>query len=85
MKNIAVIGTGNMGSAIVASLRGHNARIICTAASRNTLGKIKSEMPDVEVTTDNVAAVKDADMIVLAVKPYVAPGVIEEIKGHVRL
>ena len=84
MKKIAVIGTGNLGSAIAASLRGDDARIICTASSLNTLDRIKSEMPDVEVTTDNIAAVKDSDMIVLAVKPYIAPGVIEEIKGHIR-
>lgn len=73
-----------MGAAIAASLRGDDARIICTAASQNTLDKIKTEMPDVEATSDNVAAVKDADMIVLAVKPYVAPDVIDQIKEHIR-
>lgn len=84
MKNIAIIGTGNMGSAIAASLRGHDDHIICTAASQNSLDKIKSEMPDVEITTDNVAAVKDADLIVLAVKPYIAPGVLAEIRDNIR-
>lgn len=84
MRKIAIIGSGNMGSAIAASLRGDDARITCTAATQATLGRIKTEFPDVEVTSDNIEAVKDADMIVLAVKPYVAPRVIEEIRDHIR-
>lgn len=83
MKKIAIIGAGNMGSAIAASLRGDGTRIVCTAASQSTLDKIKAEMPEVEVSADNVAAVRDAGMIVLAVKPYIAPGIIEEIKEHI--
>lgn len=73
-----------MGSAIAASLREHDSHIICTAASQQTLERVKGEMPDFDVTTDNVAAVKDADMIVLAVKPYIAPGVLAEIRDHIR-
>lgn len=84
MKKIAIIGAGNMGSAIAASLRGDSTRIVCTAATLSTLDKIKAEMPEVEVSADNIAAVRDADMIVLAVKPYIAPGVIEQIKEHIR-
>ena len=84
MKNIAIIGSGNMGAAIAASLRGDDMRVVCTAATDSTLDRIKAEMPDVAVTTDNVEAVNNADMIVLAVKPYVAPAVISEIKDHIR-
>lgn len=73
-----------MGSAIAASLCGDGARIICTAASQSTLAKIKSELPEVETTLDNAEAVKDADVVVLAVKPYIAPGVIDQIRGHIR-
>lgn len=84
MKKIAIIGAGNMGSAIAASLLGGGALIVCTAASQSTLDIIKAEMPGAEATADNAAAVRDADMVILAVKPYIAPGVIEEIKGHIR-
>lgn len=73
-----------MGSAIAASLAGHGDRLICTAATETTLGKIKRELPEAEITTDNVSAVKSADIVVLAVKPYIAPGVFEEIKNHIR-
>lgn len=73
-----------MGSAIAASLAGHGNRLICTAATETTLGKIKRELPEAEITTDNVSAVKSADIVVLAVKPYIAPGVFEEIKNHIR-
>ena len=83
MKKIAIIGAGNMGSAIAASLRGDSTRIVCTAATQSSLDKIKAEMPEVEVSADNLAAVRDADMIVLAVKPYIAPGIIEKIKAHI--
>lgn len=83
MKTIAILGVGNMGSAIAASLCGGGDRIICTAASQSTLAKIKSELPEVETTLDNAEAVKDADMVVLAVKPYIAPGVIDQIRGHI--
>lgn len=73
-----------MGSAIAASLAGHGDRLICTAATETTLDKIKRELPEAEITTDNVSAVKSADIVVLAVKPYIAPGVFEEIKKHIR-
>lgn len=84
MNKIAIIGAGNMGSAIAASLRGDDVRVVCTAATKATLERISNEMPDVEVTSDNAEAVKDADMIVLAVKPYIAPEVIDEIRSHIR-
>ena len=38
----------------------------------------------VRVTTDNVAAASEADVVVLAVKPQVLPLVLAELRGHVR-
>ncbi|MDE6791739.1 MAG: pyrroline-5-carboxylate reductase [Muribaculaceae bacterium] len=78
-KKIAIIGTGNMGSAVAASLPAEDYEVVCTAASRSTLERIKKELPGVEVTTDNSQAVKDADLVVLAVKPYIAPEIMPEI------
>lgn len=84
MKKIAVIGSGNMGGAIAASLTGHSDRVICTAASTSTLNRIKTELPEVEVTLSNIDAVKDADIVILAVKPYIAPTVFKEITGYIK-
>lgn len=84
MKKIAIIGAGNMGSAIAASLIGQEYQIVCTAASRQTLDTIKSEMPDISTSSDNVEAVTDADIIILSVKPYVAFEVLSSIRDHLK-
>lgn len=81
MKTIAIIGCGNMGSAIAASLADTDYHVICTSATQKTLDSIKSSFPKISTTLNNIEATLDADIIVLAVKPYVAPGVIEEIKA----
>lgn len=81
---IAIIGTGNMGSAIAASLVNENVDLTCTARSAATLQRISRELPSVKTDSDNRSAVNGADMIVLAVKPYIAPEVINEIKGHIK-
>lgn len=80
MKKIAIIGAGNMGSAVAASLCGSDYEIICTAASQRTLDRIKETLPGVKTTLSNPEAAKDADMVVLAVKPYMAKKVAEEIR-----
>jgi len=38
----------------------------------------------VRVTADNVAAVREADIVILAVKPQVLPAVLAELRGHIR-
>lgn len=80
MKKIAILGAGNMGSAVAESLIGSEYNITCTAASQRTLDRIKTSMPDVNVTLSNVEAAEDADIVILAVKPYLAETVCEEIK-----
>jgi len=44
------------------------------------LDAIKAAHPDVTVTTDNVEAVVDADVVILAVKPWLIDSVIQQIK-----
>lgn len=83
-KKIAVIGAGNMGSAIAASVVGDGCQVVCTAATEKTLRVIKETIPGVGVSLSNAEAVKDADMIVLAVKPYVAPDVYPEILPNIK-
>ena len=53
MKKIAILGAGNMGSAVAESLKGSEYEISCTAASQRTLDRIKASMPEVNVTLSN--------------------------------
>lgn len=84
MKKIAIIGAGNMGSAIAASLRDTGYEIAITARTEATLDRVAPLCPEALLTTSNTLAASGADIVVLAVKPYVAPGVIDEIKGSLR-
>lgn len=85
MKRIAVIGSGNMGSAVIASLAGDTRySIVATAHTEATLHHIRTEYKGVVTTTDNIAAVRGADIVVLAVKPYIAAGVVADIRSHVK-
>lgn len=68
-----------MGGAVAESLRGSGYALTVTAASTGTLAKIREKCPEADCTFSNPEAVKDADIVVIALKPYVAPGVIEEI------
>ena len=81
---IAIIGTGNMGGAIVHGLIQSAAcrpeDIICTAKSESTLQRIRLRYPSSQVTKDNVIAASEADIIILAVKPWLIQEVINEIR-----
>ena len=95
---ITIIGSGNMGGAIARSLvasqhhdgtvhAGTNpglmfrpSDITCTARSTETLRKF--EQAGFNVTTDNRKAVKDADMVVFAVKPWLMEGVVREVAPY---
>ena len=83
---IAIIGAGNMGRAIAAGLAKsklvQSRDIICTARTQETLDKIKAIVPGIIVTTDNSFAAKEADIIILAVKPWQMEDVIEDIREH---
>lgn len=84
---IAIIGAGNMGGAIAAGLaKGKlfdSKDMICTARTQKTLDKIKAVDPAITVTTDNVMAVKEADVVILAVKPWLMEDVISGLREHV--
>lgn len=84
---ITIIGAGNMGGAIAAGLtKGTLAKageITCTARTQATLEKIKSINPEIILTTDNIMAVKEADVVILAVKPWLMEEVIGGFRNHI--
>lgn len=85
-QKITIIGGGNLGSAIAFGLiKSKQVRPSCITVTRrrlNLLEKLKNE--GVVITNDNVEAAKNADIIILAIKPYQILAVIEEIKPVLR-
>lgn len=81
-KKIAIIGGGNLGTAIAEGLLKSRfskaAELIVTKRNTSTLKTLKEK--GVEITDDNAAAVKKAEVIILAVKPYQVSEVLNGIK-----
>ena len=84
---VAIIGTGNMGGAIAAGLaKGklvQSGDIICTARTQATLDKVKAIDPAIVTTKDNAFAAKEADVVILAVKPWLMEEVFAAIREHI--
>ena len=81
MKKIAIIGGGNLGTAMALGLI--KSKFVpasaITVTKRNTLTLSGIEAMGVTVSADNVQAVKSADTIILAVKPFQIKEVLEAI------
>ena len=81
---IAIIGAGNMGGAIARGLcKGSIVApedIVLSNRSVAKLDVIKAQFPLLGTTCDNCLAASNADMIILAVKPWLIKEVIDEIK-----
>lgn len=82
---ITVIGAGNMGGALIHGWAKSGALDSITIADKNEniLAQFKEKYPSLRTTTDNVEAVKGADIIVLVVKPWLMPVVLGEIRETV--
>ncbi|AOA59149.1 pyrroline-5-carboxylate reductase [Acinetobacter larvae] len=80
--NICFIGGGNMAQALIGGLlsRGLPASKITVADPVEKIRKIL-EQQDVNTTDDNLQAIQDADVVVLAVKPQVLAQVLKPFKG----
>ena len=79
---LTVIGAGNMGGALIKGWAKSGKIESITIADKNEalLAEFKSEYPAINITTDNVEAVKGADIIVLVVKPWLMKLVLAEVK-----
>lgn len=84
MTKVSIIGAGNMGGAMAQALGSHkNIEVRVANPSPGKLERIKRNFPYIDVFSDNVEAIKGADVIILAVKPWILPDVIKEIALHV--
>jgi pyrroline-5-carboxylate reductase len=81
-QNIAIIGGGNLGSAIAEGVlsSGFAASNAITVTKRNISTLQYLQQQGVNITNDNVQAVKQSKYIVLAVKPFQIKEVLEQLK-----
>jgi pyrroline-5-carboxylate reductase len=81
---VAIIGCGNIGVSIINGLL--KAKKISPeniTATRRNIGEVSQlEGTGVKLTNDNIAAVKESGLVVIAVKPYNIENVLTEIKDH---
>lgn len=78
---IAIIGAGNMGGAIARGIAAKSlAQVRVSNPSEGKLSALSSEFPQIYTTHSNSDAVKGADLILLAVKPWKVAEVVADIK-----
>ena len=81
MKKIAIIGGGNLGTAIAEGLlkSKFSTASEITVTRRNT--SVNPLKPlGIDITSDNNAAVKRSDVVILAVKPFQTVELLKTIK-----
>lgn len=87
MKKVGFIGCGNMAQAIIGGIINasvvKNNNIIASAPSNKSLDKMK-QLYNIQCTNNNIEVAKSADILFLAVKPYLFAKVIDEIKYVVK-
>lgn len=81
---IAIIGAGNMGGSIARGLtKGsmiEDLDIIVSNPSVDKLKKLRNEYLGLSITQDNAEAAMGADIVILAVKPWLVEPVMRELK-----
>lgn len=86
---LTIIGAGNIGGAIARGLangtRIKAPDITCADLSSKVLEDIQAANPLIQTTSENREAVKKADIILIAVKPWLVEKVIREIKPELHL
>ncbi|MDJ0780383.1 MAG: pyrroline-5-carboxylate reductase [Desulfosarcinaceae bacterium] len=87
-KKIGFIGSGNMGEALINGLivSGSSApeNIICSDIREDQLERLKATY-GIQTTTDNVAVVQRADIIIYAIKPQIMAQVLLETADHLSM
>lgn len=85
-RRIAVLGAGNMGRALVRGMLkaewASGASFVATTRRPEMAAALEKES-GIRAHTDNLRAAKEADVLILAVKPQILPQVMEEIREGV--
>ncbi|MDO4496688.1 MAG: pyrroline-5-carboxylate reductase [Bacteroidales bacterium] len=81
---ITVIGAGNMGGALIKGwAKKGTHELTITARTEETLARYKKEYPAIKTSLNNAEAVVGAEVIVLAVKPWLVEDVIGQIRDMI--
>lgn len=84
---LAFVGSGTMAEAMIKAVLREGLvapHQIVASGPRPERGVELQERYGIVPETDNVAAVQDADIVVLSVKPQVLPKVLPELHGHIK-
>ena len=80
---VAIIGAGNMGGAIALGMAKGTIvdakDIVVADPSQANLDRLKQQVPEMNTTASNAEAVKDADIVILAVKPWLVEIVLKDL------
>lgn len=80
---VAILGAGNMGGAIARGLakgtKVQTSDLFVANRSLSKLEALKNDFSEIHITTDNSEAARKADVVVLAVKPWLVESVLKEL------
>ena len=86
-RRLGVVGAGNMGQALIAGVLRSGLlpadRIVASRRNEDGLEQLRTRF-GVEATTDNVALIRDCDVILLAIKPQGFQALFEDVLGTFR-
>jgi pyrroline-5-carboxylate reductase len=85
-ETVAVIGAGNIGRSLIGGMIRSELippdHVIATRRTESALEEMAAEFEGLRTTTDNVAAVRDASIVLLTIKPQSRAEVVTEIRDH---
>lgn len=83
-KRVAIIGCGNIGISLLHGLLKQPtiSAVDITATRRNIEELAYLKELGVRMLSDNIEAIRNSDLIIIAVKPYNIVNVLEELKDH---
>jgi len=83
-KRVAIIGCGNLGQSILKGLIDDisypSKNIIATKRNTDSLDQFRES--EVKITSDNILAINESEIIIVALKPYNILQVLKELKSH---
>lgn len=84
--NVAIIGCGNMGGAIARGLAGRDEalQVGVTSQDGRTARMLSTEVPALLSFDSNTDAVRWADVVVVAVKPWLVAAVLDSVEADLR-
>ena len=88
IRTIGMIGTGNMGSAILRGIVDADyvkaSQLIVYDVSKRKMREIREDIPGLREAADCMEVAEQADLIILAVKPLYVQEVLDEIRNGLR-